>query len=423
MLERAIAHYQAAGRPERGALAVADLAHALNQQGRLEEARQRAVAMLEVLAQMDPSREACRLHLVLSDVYQNSGRYAEMLATTKQMAELAAAIHDQRLRGRAAERGGMALLLLGRAEEGGAALEEAIGLLEQASDAPGLGVALNNLAEIRRLTGDLTESVRLSREALTIDVRTGSARGLPVAHLNLAQLSLAIGEWQEASEHIARAEELVRAAGNLKIIEAILPHAQGELALRRGDWAAARRLFETALERAAGIFQQVAVLAQLDLAELDILEGRPRSAENRLSELHDEAEQVRTLALRAWARLTLGEARQALELAKQAEREARARHSLADLPDVLRIKGLVLRHLGSVEDARATLLEGKDLARHMPIPFAEAQILAELGTLDRAAGDEAAAQANFSGALAIVRRLGAKRDVESNERALAQLNS
>lgn len=421
MLERAIAHCVASGQPERAAKAVADLAHALNQQGRLEDAQQRAVAMLEVLASMEPSREACQLHLVLSDIYQNSGRYAEMLATTEQMGELAAATHDQRLQGRAAERRGMALVLLGRAEEGGVALDEAIALLQQASDALGLGVSLTNLAEIRRLAGDLSESVRLSREALNILVRTGSARTLPSAHLNLAQLSLAIGEWQEAAEHIARAEEFARAAGNLAIIEAILPHAEGELALRRGDWVAARRLLEKALERAAGIFQQVVVLAQLDLSELDILEGRPRSAEGRLTGVDDEAEQVRTLALRAWARLDLGEARQALQLVGEAEREARKRHSVADLPEVLRIKGLVLHHLQRDEEAREALLEGRDLAHRMPIPFAEARILAELGRLDRAAGDEDAARANLSEALIIARRLGAGRDVELNERALAQL--
>jgi hypothetical protein len=67
----------------------------------------------------------------------------------------------------------------------------------------------------------------------------------------------------------------------------------------------------------------------------------------------------------------------------------------------------LLRRLEPQQEAAAVLEEGLELARSLPYPYAEARILAELDRLEEA--------------LAIFRRLGARKDIERTEQELAAL--
>ena len=67
---------------------------------------------------------------------------------------------------------------------------------------------------------------------------------------------------------------------------------------------------------------------------------------------------------------------------------------------------MVLTRAGQRAQAVSSFDEGLNLAHSMPYPYGEARILVELGRLDEA--------------LVLFRRLGAAKDVERTERALAR---
>ncbi len=421
MLERAIARYEAAGRLDGAALAVAEIGHAVTQTGRPEGARKRAEAMVNALSAQPPSIGAFRLQLMLADAFQNTGGYAEMLAAAERMEELAANLQNDEALGRARERRGAALLLLGRIEEARAALETAIRLLERVGEVRGLRIALTNVGEALLLMGDLTEAVQVTRRAMELGVRLREGRKQAFTHLNLAQLLLTAGEWDGAAEQIDRADKLAELEGTGAIIGSVVLHTRGDLALRRGEWHEARRLLAAAAEQAAGTFQQVSDMAQVDLAELDILEGRADGANDRLMALLNPQSHANAVPVLAWAQLEQGETERALELTDAAERESREQKTVFYLPEVLRIKGAALARLGRNDEARAIWTEGQEWARRIPNPYCEARILRELGMLDRREGLREAARRHLQEALDIFHRLGAGKDVEGTERELAAL--
>jgi tetratricopeptide (TPR) repeat protein len=242
-------------------------------------------------------------------------------------------------------------------------------------------------------------------------------RAQPICHLNLAQLTLLTGAWAETQRHIERAEELARAMDRARVAELIVLHARGQLALRRGEWDTARELLEMAVEQATGALNQIVVLAQADLGELDILQGTPESARDRLLALV-ETREINIRPLLAWALLELDEALQALDEAETCERDVRERQELFDLPEVLRIKGMVLARLGRLGEAMTTLTEARERAQTMPIPYTEGRILVELALIRREEGDYAGARALLEEARTVFRRLGAGKDAERIEQLL-----
>jgi tetratricopeptide (TPR) repeat protein len=72
-------------------------------------------------------------------------------------------------------------------------------------------------------------------------------------------------------------------------------------------------------------------------------------------------------------------------------------------------------------DAERSFGEAVSLATSMPYPYAEAWALYEWGMLHAARGDREQAQHRLHEALEIFRRLGARKDAERTEEALARL--
>ena len=108
----------------------------------------------------------------------------------------------------------------------------------------------------------------------------------------------------------------------------------------------------------------------------------------------------------AWALLEGGEEHRAGTLVGGTVTRGRAQGEKLALPDALRVQGMVFSRQGQHDEAAAALEEGLALARSLPTPYAEGRILVELGRLEEA--------------LVIFRRLGALKDVERTEAALAE---
>jgi tetratricopeptide (TPR) repeat protein len=107
----------------------------------------------------------------------------------------------------------------------------------------------------------------------------------------------------------------------------------------------------------------------------------------------------------AEALLETGRTEEAAEAATQAVEQTRGRAPLY-LAEALRVQGIVLRRQGRAAESERALSEGLELARSLPFPYMEARILEQLGK-----GEEA---------VAIFRRLGANKDAERLEQALAR---
>jgi tetratricopeptide (TPR) repeat protein len=151
------------------------------------------------------------------------------------------------------------------------------------------------------------------------------------------------------------------------------------------------------------------------LAELDLLRGEPEVARSRLEvmrripgrEAHDALYLAPTLAQ---AYLRMGELERAGSLLADALEQIRALGHRIALVEVLIVQAAVLIRRQRWDDAEDSIVEGLELARGMPYPFAEARLLEEHGALLAATG-------RFSGparkqAAAIYNRLGARIDSE-----------
>lgn len=73
---------------------------------------------------------------------------------------------------------------------------------------------------------------------------------------------------------------------------------------------------------------------------------------------------------------------------------------------------MLLIRRGQIDDAEQVLLEGLELTRSMPNPYEEGRTLAHLSTLHEKRGEHERARTCLAEALAIFRRLGARKDIE-----------
>jgi tetratricopeptide (TPR) repeat protein len=166
--------------------------------------------------------------------------------------------------------------------------------------------------------------------------------------------------------------------------------------------------------------------AQALLAEREIREGHPDAAYARLAPLLDVARQhfwggQTVQATLAWAHLEMGELAAADAVVGQAVTCARATGYRFALVDALWVQAMVATRQEQREDAELTLEEGLSLARSMPYPYAEGRLLHAYGEMHAQKGEPEPARERLEAALAIFRRLGARKDAERTEGALTAL--
>src|SRR5207245_1489607 len=122
-----------------------------------------------------------------------------------------------------------------------------------------------------------------------------------------------------------------------------------------------------------------------------------------------------------WAHLELGDVAAAAALVGQALTLARAKNDRLALVDALRVQALLASRQHQWAEAEQALEEGLTLAHSMPYPYAEARLLHVYGAMHAQKGEPEPARERLEAALAIFRRLGARKDAERTEQALADL--
>ena len=111
----------------------------------------------------------------------------------------------------------------------------------------------------------------------------------------------------------------------------------------------------------------------------------------------------------------------AAEVVGQAVRRARAVTYRRGLVEALWVQAMVATRQGRWEDAECSLAEGLALARSMADPYVEARLLHVYGTMLATKGQPVPARQRLGEALAMLRRLGARKAAAQVERSIAAL--
>jgi hypothetical protein len=117
----------------------------------------------------------------------------------------------------------------------------------------------------------------------------------------------------------------------------------------------------------------------------------------------------------------MGHVAVAEEMVGQAVARVRSQGHRLALVNALWVQAMIATRQGRWEDAELALEEGLSLARRMLYPYAEGRLLHVYGQMHVAKGEPGPARERLEAALAIFRRLGARKDAECIEGTLTAL--
>ncbi|HEX8918001.1 MAG TPA: tetratricopeptide repeat protein, partial [Chloroflexota bacterium] len=249
--------------------------------------------------------------------------------------------------------------------------------------------------------------------------------GIAFSLANLGDSHIVLGNWRQAREYLVRGIEVSQSVG-ASWFEPYPLLSLGRLQTLRGEWDEARLTLEEGIRLAERNRDPQALRhGSVPLAQLDMAEENPEAAVERLERLTDriELEQpdaAEMLILLAQAHLAAGNIARAEAILLDVVGSTREEGSDLYLAEALRVQGMLWTQQERREQARTALEEALELARAMPYPYLEAQILFEYGTLHARKDEPVQAQQRFEEALVIFRRLGAENDTQRTERVLAQ---
>lgn len=391
---------------------------------RTTETIDRLRSMLEPLEAGEPTPALVEIYVQLATLLFLSGQYREQLAAAEHAVGLAMLLEGHPLRPQAEFYRGLASFLLGRLDEGIGALSMGIPMAEEAGDLGNLCELVGGLGVMQILWGAPGESRTYLERAVELAERLGNPWQICLWEGCVGLWAFIIGDWQEARKRFERA----LASGE----HSRLPYPlwqRGWMELASGTWDQAALLLERCIAMTGGTGDLQALRwASGLMAELDLMNGRPQPAHDRLISLLDrpglqELDVTFLLPRLAWALLELGEEAQALSVATEAVERARVQHYHLALADALRVQGVVMAVDRKWEQVEPLFEEAVSVARSMPYPYAEARALFEWGRVLDEKGEPGKARKRLQDALAIFRRLGAIPYIERTKRALTDVTT
>lgn len=429
ILEQALRMYGMVGNLHGETRAAAEIGWTHAERGTPREGLEQIRPLTARLETHERSPHLADLYLSLARLVWDSGSPSEALTVADRASELGRALGDDRILVRASYWRGLALWQMGRLEDESRTWDE-LGVISEAPGKPDrmadrLVDAVPPLVRISR------GEVRESRRRLEQDLQLARLRGDPGAIAwNLSLLgfcALMMCDWSHARVCMEEALKITRSLGSSFHIAPLMD--MGLLSLFEGDWQAAACYLQEAADRAerkGDLFAQRVTAERL--ARLDVLEGRPEVAVERLTPLLDrpglEGFRVAViLSTLSWAYLERGDLAQAETLVADAVRREAAQENHLDLAYARFIQAKVLRDLGRWTEAEQSVEQALSLYRSTPSPYHEALTLHDYGLLNAERGEPGIAQQQLGQARAIFTRLGAKKDLERTEQALAALDS
>jgi len=429
-LEDALAGYRAVGDAEGVARVTGRLAYAHYRRGTSYDALGELNVMAEgdlALAPGAGSPGALTWWGGLLLLLYAQGSYTKMVTLGRSLAQAGRAAGDSQMQAIGARVEGAGLIGLGRVAEGTALLVAALPADPAAGDL-GAAEAAALLSAVYLAMGEADRCAALSERLLAAAERAGDQVLTAVHTVFLAGVCYVRGDWDRGRDLVGRALEFFAASSSPMTVR--VAGVLGAVMIWHGAWQEARGYLEASLQdtRPLRIHDERVALAHL--ASLDLLDGRPQDAANRLRPVTTDppvpaAEDltwdtpVEFLSVLAQAHLELGELDRARAYAGLAVGHARRMGTWMQGIRALEVHGMVLARDGHHDLARAAYQEGLDRARAIRFPYGQARLLRAYGLLDREQQDHGAAHAKFAQALAILERLGADKDAGRLRRAIA----
>jgi tetratricopeptide (TPR) repeat protein len=381
------------------------------------------MALLDQPDRREASPLLADLHYALGKLLFTAGHYGEAGTASERAAHLARACGNRRTQVLAEWNQVHVLIKLSRMEEGLQLAQSVLALAEEVDDLHILASVHADLAVNHSARGTFALARGHIDRAAAAAEQSGDRDRLTAFRAIRGWIDFLAGDWRMARMQLERAAA-VSDQGDTSWYATYPLLFLGRLRLGEGNWRAA----VTAADRARALAEQSSDLQGLRwssavLAELEIAEGRADAAFARLVPLLDrpgleEGDVTDLLPVVAWAHLEVGRLDEAAEIAARASIRARADNVRPVLVEVLRVQALIALRQGAWQVAEQSLDEGLGLTRGMPYPYAEARLLFLRGGLHRTQGATEPARQCLQDALAIFRRLGARRDVEHTEAVL-----
>ena len=293
-------------------------------------------------------------------------------------------------------------------------LEQALEIYRGIGDRIGQAKAINDLGEVRLMTGDYPGAVQDLEQALDIYRDIGYGRGQANALLRLGVVRRLMSDFPGAVYDLEQTLGIYRGLGD-RLGEANALLSLGDVRRMTGDYPTA----DQALGQALGVYRglgdrlgQANALSYLGDA-LRLTGDYPAAVEDLeqalgiYRDLDEPFGQAGTLGYLGIVRRLTGDYPAAAQALDQA---VGLYHDLGDQGDeaeVLNERGTLHRVSGDLAQAQACHQQALDLARASASPWQEAHALAGLGRCAMAAGHAAQAEALLRQALEIFQRIGA----------------
>lgn len=274
-----------------------------------------ALALREAGA--DAARALAQVRHALAMLTLRRGDPRAALALADAAADQAAAQGDDAAATGARLTASLCRLWLGDAAAACAQAEAALAGAQALGDRPLIAWGLGNLGLAQAALGRFDAAQACARQSLELATELGDLDRISTQWINLGQIQLDRDALADARLCFERALVLCTDHGfdwKLRYVQCCL----GQALLAAGEHERARRLLETARERARGAReQQVDWAAELALARLDLADGATTAAAARVAGVAAAAHAARAdydvaLAVAAWAEVELARGRAAL---------------------------------------------------------------------------------------------------------------
>ena len=352
------------------------------------------------------------LYLDLARTFSFTGKAEQGTAWARRALDLAEASHLTDAAATAHVELGVAFGRLRQFEEAEAHYREAIKLGKQANSyLAGLAVrrAINNLAYLEHLRGDLLTSLNFRKQSLESVEEVRDQFWLPFALVNVGLPLWRLGEWASARAYFRRVQDMgERAEGHL-LAATFYTQFLDE------DWEGALQTLQAVVAEAERRGDpQMELVGRSFMAEAALLLGRNDGAEGyarAAMEVKYEAPFWTWPELSDFLAESLvrqGRLDEAAEVCDRAEDTARAINGKGAWAAIHHVRGLIAAGRGKKDEALEHLQEAIRIYDEFPRPYDQARILEDLGALHRPR-DRAAALEAYGRALATYDRLGANR--------------
>jgi tetratricopeptide (TPR) repeat protein/DNA-binding XRE family transcriptional regulator len=293
----------------------------------------------------------------------------------------------------------------------------AIQAAQQLGDRLGQAGALNDLGDVRRLTGEYPAAAQVLEQALDIYRDLGNRSGQAGALSDLGVVRWQRGEYPAAAQVLEQALDIFRDLGD-RLGQANALRLLGAVRRLRGDYPAATRDLEQALDIYRDLGDRLGQAnALLYLGHSRWLNGEYPAAAQVLEQaldiyrdLGDRYGQANALLYLGHVRWLTGEypaAAQVLEQALDIYRDLGDRLGQANALSYL---GAARRLTGEYPAAAQVLEQALDIYRDLGDRGGEVEALNERGTLYRVSGDLAQAQGCHQEALELARAIASSWD-------------